>query len=55
MNFSPRDRWMLAIRAAISFILLSASLYVIMIGQYPDAITKWAIGIIGIIVGYWLR
>jgi hypothetical protein len=55
MNFSLRDRWLFVARAMISLIVLIPSLWVILSGTFPEATTKWAIGIIGLIVGYWLR
>jgi len=39
----------------ISLIVLIPSLWVMLVGGFPDATTKWAIGIIGLVVGYWLR
>jgi len=55
MDFSQRDRWMFVARAAISLIVLVPSLWVILIGTFPDPTTKWAIGMAGLVVGYWLR
>jgi len=41
-------------QACISLIVLIPTLIVIL-GNYPDDHKKWAIGIIGIILGYWLK
>lgn len=59
-EFTQRERYELLIRVVLSAILLLASLAVILIGViYPSVIAestmKWATGIIGIIIGYWLR
>ena len=55
MAFSPRDQWMLIARVAISLFVLIPSLWVILSGSFPDSTTKWAIGMVGLVVGYWLR
>jgi uncharacterized membrane protein len=55
MTFSPRERWIFVARAAVSAVVLITSLYVILSGRYPDATTKWAFGMVGLVVGYWLR
>lgn len=39
---------------AVSAIVLAASLAVIF-APFPDAYTKWAFGMVGLVVGYWLR
>ena len=49
----PKYRF--AMMCAVSGILLAASLYVILVGGYPDAVEKWAYGIVGTICGFWLR
>ncbi len=54
-QFSDRERWEFVARSIVSLVLLIACLIVILKGQYPDAVMKWAIGIVGVIVGYWLR
>lgn len=42
------------VQIAITFIVLAAALYIILSKKYPDDTQKWAFGIIGLIVGYWL-
>jgi hypothetical protein len=54
-QFTPKERWTLIIRMAVSAIFLGAALFVILRNTYPDATTKWAFGIAGLIIGYWLR
>lgn len=39
----------------ISAAVLIAALYIILSGAYPEDYNKWAFGIVGVIVGYWLR
>jgi hypothetical protein len=41
-------------RIVISLVVLGSSLYVILSNKYPTDTLKWAFGIIGVIVGYWL-
>jgi len=55
VTFSARDRWYFVARAVVSASLLAASLFVILSGAFPDPIVKWAIGIVGLVAGYWLR
>lgn len=43
-----------AMAAVITLVLLIAALWVILSKRYQDAEKKWAFGIIGTIVGYWL-
>ncbi len=37
-----------------SFMVLFASLYVILSNDYPEADKKWAYGSVGTILGYWI-
>ena len=39
----------------ISATVLLAALYIILSGAYPEDYNKWAFGIVGVVVGYWLR
>jgi hypothetical protein len=50
-----RLRTILIVRIVISSAALVAALYVILSNGYPDAHVKWAFGIVGLIIGYWLR
>jgi hypothetical protein len=54
-QFTGRERWHFAARAVVSAVVIVACLLVILKGNYPDAITKWAFGMMGLVVGYWLR
>ena len=39
----------------VSKIALGSCLYVILSGQYDEGSQKWAFGIVGSIMGFWLR
>jgi hypothetical protein len=39
----------------VSLAILGAVLYVIVYKQYASNGTKWAYGIVGTVIGYWLR
>ena len=54
-EFSTRDRWHFLARAVLSVIILIVGLFVILAGSHPDPTVKWAIGLVGVVVGYWLR
>jgi hypothetical protein len=42
------------IQIAITLLVLLSALWIILSQKYSDDTQKWAFGIIGIIVGYWL-
>ena len=54
-QFTPKERWMLIVRLSVSVMFGIAAMYVILSNGYPDATTKWAFGIVGLVIGYWLR
>jgi len=54
-QFTNRERWTFIVRVIVSCTLLLAALVVILRNTYPDATTKWAFGIAGLVIGYWLR
>lgn len=54
-TFSTKERWMFVARVIVSAILLISSLVVILSNKYPDATIKWAFGIVGLVIGYWLK
>lgn len=54
-QFTQSDRYRLVARVVVSLVCLCAALWVILSGVYPDATLKWAFGIVGLIIGYWLR
>lgn len=54
-----QDEWgirvKLIVQILVSAVVLTASLWVILSNNYPDAHLKWAFGMIGVVIGYWLR
>lgn len=55
MPFTPQQRWLFVARAAVSAIILAAGLLIILSGAYSDTTSEWAAGMIGLVIGYWLR
>lgn len=49
------DRVVLLIRIGLSVVVLGASLLVILSQKFSEDVSKWAFGMVGLIVGYWLR
>jgi hypothetical protein len=39
----------------VSIVVLAASLYVILSGNYDDGTQKWSFGAVGSIVGFWIK
>jgi len=48
-------RWLFLARAILSLIILFAGIYIILSGHFTDTLTEWACGVIGVVIGYWLR
>ena len=48
-----RGRW--GFRAALSLVVVVLSFYIILSPAYDASIKTWASGMIGIVLGYWLR
>ena len=49
------DRIMLFIRIGVSVSVLAAALFVILSQRFTEDYSKWAFGMVGLVVGYWLR
>ena len=49
------SRIKLYVIVAISGLMLAASLFIILSNAYPESHSKWAFGMVGLIIGYWLR
>jgi hypothetical protein len=49
------DRLITFVRIGISATVLIVALYVILSKEFPDDYNKWAFGMVGLVVGYWLR
>jgi hypothetical protein len=45
----------LRMQVFVSVTILAASLWVLLSKGYDEAYVKWAIAMIGLVVGYWLR
>jgi len=54
-EFTIEQRWTFVARVVISIVILSSGIYIIMHDSYSDAVVKWAIGAVGVVIGYWLR
>jgi hypothetical protein len=54
-HFTPKERWTFIVRVGVSTLFLAGALFIILSDRYPDATIKWAFGIAGIVIGYWLR
>ena len=55
MDQGPRIKLLIIVRVVISLLVLGAALFVILSQRYPDDYAKWAFGVIGVVLGYWLR
>ena len=54
-QFTTQERWLFIVRALASVVILGVCFFVILTNSYPDATMKWAFGLVGLVVGYWLR
>ena len=43
------------VRIVVSLVVLAAGLYVILHAGYDADVQKWGFGIVGTVVGYWLK
>ena len=56
MTPSPdTERLYAIVRVVISLVVLAVALGVIVSQQFPDDYSKWAFGMVGLVLGYWLR
>ena len=39
----------------VSVVILVASLYIILSDVYETSHSEWAFGVVGVVIGYWLR
>jgi len=51
----PDRRTLLFVRIGLSVVVLGASLFIILSQKFSSDSSKWAFGMIGLVVGYWLR
>lgn len=54
-SVDPLTIQFLYVRAALSAIILACALYVILSTRFQPREKNWAYGIVGTLVGYWLR
>jgi hypothetical protein len=50
-----RQDWLVLTRIAVSLSVLVMAGIVILSNAYPDSHLKWAFGVVGVILGYWLK
>ena len=55
MRQERRGDWGFYTQILLSLVLLAVGLYVILSKQYAAADTNWSFGIVGAIIGYWLK
>jgi hypothetical protein len=49
------ERIRLVVAILLSFVVLTAALYVILLEKHSNESQKWAFGAVGTIIGYWLK
>ena len=55
MGESTREGLYAVTRIVVSLGVLGAALTLILLDRYPDDVEKWAFGVIGVILGFWLK
>lgn len=55
MNKNTREGLYALTRVLVSLAVLGVALALIIESKYLDDVEKWAFGVIGVILGYWLR
>lgn len=51
---SKRADYKVVIQILVTVVILAAGLYIILSKNYPEDTTKWAFGVVGVAIGYWL-
>lgn len=54
-RISKKDKIKLWMMVVVTLIVLPCSLYVILFGDYDDGTKKWAFGVVGSLIGFWLK
>jgi hypothetical protein len=54
-EFTRQSRWKFVVQVAVSGVVLVGCLIIILTNKYSDATMKWALGLVGVVIGYWLR
>ena len=50
-----RQDWQVLTRIGVSVAVLIAALIIILSRAFPDSHLQWAFGVVGVILGYWLK
>lgn len=50
-----RQDWLVLAKIGFSGVVLLIAGIVILSNYYPDSHLKWAFGVVGVILGYWLK
>jgi hypothetical protein len=53
-ELTTQDRWHFVARAVVSLLFGVPAIYIVFKGEPVESV-KWATGVIGVIIGYWLR
>ena len=49
------QRGQFLMQVGVSALVLVVAVVIVLSGSYDESYNKWAFGIIGVVVGYWLR
>ena len=52
---APDAKTKIRMQVFVSTLVLFAALWGLLSKRYDETITKWAAGVIGVVIGYWLR
>jgi hypothetical protein len=52
---SKKDKTKAIMAVVVSLIILLSALYIILSKTFPPETDKWAFGVIGVLLGYWLK
>jgi hypothetical protein len=50
-----RQDWLVLARIGFSGAVLLIAAVIILTNAYPDSHLKWAFGVVGVVLGYWLK
>lgn len=55
MGASEKERLQAWGQVIVSVLVVGGGGWIVFNGDFDDSVTKWATGLIGVVVGYWLR
>ncbi|GEM_PF-5292932 len=55
MPFTTEQRCLFVVRVVISLAVLGCALFIVVSGSYSETRVEWAAGLVGLVIGYWLR